>query len=140
MTPSTRWSFIGSSDKKKVAMVLSMNLHIKYIRSLEDSDRVRKACVTYLQNWYQCFYPERPDLMAELQALAEELEGHLDPPRLGWKYAWMQPIAGRKVAKYAQTMLPQLKASVLRHWDKVMYQLESRTRQAEPSNTANEHN
>ena len=29
-----------------------------------------KACVTYLQNWYGAFYPERPDIVAELEALA----------------------------------------------------------------------
>ena len=44
-------SYIGHSDKKMVAQWCSMDLHIRYIRSLEDSQRVRDACVTYLQNW-----------------------------------------------------------------------------------------
>src|SRR2546430_11727081 len=37
-------------------------------RSLEDSERVRKACLNYLQTWYENFYPERPDLVAELRS------------------------------------------------------------------------
>jgi hypothetical protein len=126
ITSSNRWSFIGTSDKKKDAMLLSMKLHIQYLRSLEESDRVRKACVTYMQNWLGHFYPERPDIVLELQTLAAELQGHLEMPQLRWKYAWMEPIFGFDAAKRAQMMLPQLKASVLRSWDKAMYRLETR--------------
>src|SRR5215475_4089867 len=61
ITPSSRVSYVGSSDKKKDSLLLSMKLHIKYLRSLEDSERVRRACLTYLQNWYDNFYPERSD-------------------------------------------------------------------------------
>ncbi len=114
-------SHIGASDNKKDALVISMKLHIQYLRSLEESERVRKACLAYLQNSYINFYPERPDLIAELQALAAELEGRLKEPKLLWKYAWMSPILGFKVAKRAQMTLPQLKASLLRRWDKAMY-------------------
>ena len=47
-----RISYIGTSDnKKKDSLLLSMKLHIQYLRSLENSERVRKACLTYLQNW-----------------------------------------------------------------------------------------
>lgn len=126
VTPSNRWSYIGTSDVKKNAMLLSMRLHIQYLRSLEESERVRNACLTYMRAWFQNFYPERPDLVAELQGMAAELNGHLDPPLLGWKYAWMQPIFGRKIAKQAQTMLPEWKASMLRSWDRAMYRLENR--------------
>ena len=123
VTPSNRLSWIGASDRKKNAMLTSMKLHIQYLRSLEDSERVRKACVTYLQNWYHNFYPERPDLIEELQKMAAELNGRLEEPRLRWKYAWLKPIFGWRTAKSAQTALPQFKASCIRHWDKAMYRL-----------------
>src|SRR5271154_5829534 len=55
-------SYIGHSEKKMVAQLCSMELHLRYIRSLENSQRVRDACVTYLQNWLVYFYPDRPDL------------------------------------------------------------------------------
>ena len=124
MTPSSRLSHIGSSDKKKVALMIGMKLHVKYLRSLEESDRVRKACLTYLQNWHHHFYPGRPDLVAELEGLAEELRGHLHEPALRWKFAWMKPVFGWKAANWAQTAVPQLKASILRDCDKAMYFLE----------------
>jgi hypothetical protein len=103
-----------------------MKLHVKYLRSLEESERVRNACLTYMQNWFHNFYPDRPDIVTELQSLAAELHGHLDAPRLRWKYAWMEPIFGLHAAKRAQMVLPQMKASWIRSWDKVMYRLETR--------------
>lgn len=123
MTTSNRISYIGNSNKKKDSLLLAMKLHIQYIRSLEDSDRVRHACLLYLQTWYDAFYPERADIVAQLQDLAAELGGHLEVPRLRWKYAWMKPIFGWRVAKWAQRALPQLKAFYLRHWDKAIFEL-----------------
>jgi glycosyltransferase involved in cell wall biosynthesis len=122
-TSSGRVSHIGASNKKKDALVLSMKLNIQHLRSLEESDRVRKACLVYMQNFYVYFYPERPDLMAELLALATELGGRLEEPKLRWKFAWMKPIVGFKTAKRAQMTLPQLKGSLLRKRDKAIYVL-----------------
>jgi glycosyltransferase involved in cell wall biosynthesis len=124
VTGSNRISYIGRSDKKKESLLRSMNLHIQYLRSLEDSERVRKACLNYLQNWYVHFYQGRPELVEKLQKMAAELGGHLEEPRLGWKYAWMKPIIGLEHAKSMQMALPQLKASCIRRWDKLMYTLE----------------
>jgi glycosyltransferase involved in cell wall biosynthesis len=126
ITPSSRLSDVGMSDKKKYALLLSMQLHVKYIRSLEESDRVRAACITYIQNWLECFYPERPDLVAELDKVAGTLGCKLEPPRLRWKYAWIKPLFGWGPAKAAQQMLPKLKLSLLRSWDQMMYKLQKR--------------
>jgi glycosyltransferase involved in cell wall biosynthesis len=123
---ANRISYIGASDQKKDSLFLSMVLHVKYILSLEDSERVRNACLIYMQNWYHNFYPDRPDLVAKVQALAARLEGRLQAPRLRWKYAWMTPVFGLKAATRAQGVVPELKVSLLRRWDKVMYRLEAR--------------
>jgi glycosyltransferase involved in cell wall biosynthesis len=125
MTSSSRLSHIGTSDKKKDAMLLSMKMHIQYLRSLEESERVRKACLAYMQTWYDNFYPERPDIVAEMQGLATQLQGCLEVPRLRWKYAWMKPVFGWKAAKMTQMVIPQLKANLIRRWDKAMYKIES---------------
>jgi len=131
ITQSSRLSYIGRSDKKKDAIMISMKLHIQYIRSIEDSERVRKACLAYLQNWYHNFYPERPDLIVELHSLATQLQGRLEEPSLRWKYAWMKPVFGWKVAKWAQNALPQLKASCIRHCDKAIYRIGTSLRAAD---------
>jgi glycosyltransferase involved in cell wall biosynthesis len=124
---SSRISYIGDSDKKKESLLRSMRLHIQYLRSLEESERVRKACLTYLQTWYPTFYPSRPDIVPELQNLAAQLQGRLKEPHLRWKFAWMKPLFGWKVAETAQRALPELRASLARYWDKAMYQLETRS-------------
>lgn len=124
VTGSNRVSYLGNSDKKKDSLLVSMKLHIQYLRSLEESERVRKACLAYLQNWYGVFYPDRSDITAELQSIAAQLRGHLVEPRLRWKYAWMRPLFGWKAAKRAQMAIPQFKASCIRHWDKAKYLLE----------------
>jgi len=108
----------------------TLKLHIQYLCSLEDSVRVRRACVTYLQNWYGIFYPERRDIIAELQALATELQGRLEPPNLGWKYTWVRATFGRKTAKWTQTSLLNFKSSCIRQFDKATYKLEARRRGA----------
>ena len=58
--------------------------------------------------------------------MAGELDGHLEEPRLRWKYAWMRPILGWKTAKLAQNGLPQFKGSCMRRWDKFMFGLEAK--------------
>lgn len=118
-------SFIGSSNQKKESLLLSMKLHMQYLRSLEDSERVRNACLVYMQNWFHCFYPSRADLCEELQALAAQLQGHLEEPRLRWKYAWLKPVLGYEAAAYAQIILPQYKTSLVRSLDRTLFKLEN---------------
>jgi glycosyltransferase involved in cell wall biosynthesis len=125
ITPAARLSHIGTSDKKKDAMLISMRLHVHYLTSLEDSERVRKTCLYYLQTWYENFYPERPDIVEELQRVANQLQGRLEEPRLRWKYAWMKPLFGWQVAKWAQRNLPGLKTACVRQCDKLAYKLET---------------
>lgn len=117
-------SYIGNSNKKKDSLLHSMKLHVKYLRSLEESERVRSACLAYLQIWFPIFYPERPDIVAELQSLAAQLQGHLEEPSLRWKYEWMRPVIGWQGAKWTQSALPQLKAALIRNWDRAMFRLE----------------
>ena len=117
-------SYIGNSDEKKESLLLSMLLHIKYLLRLEDSERVRRACITYLQNWYETFYLERSDLAAQAQNVATELGGSIEEPRLRRKFAWLKPLFGWGTARWAQVTLPRMKASLLRSIDKTMYTLE----------------
>jgi glycosyltransferase involved in cell wall biosynthesis len=119
-------SYIANSDRKLEAQWLSMKLHIGYLRSLVDDVRARAACVTYLQNWMPFFYPDRLDLFKEAEELAENLGGKLEVPRFSWKYSWIEPIFGRAQARRAQVILPRMKWSLVRAWDKTLFRLENR--------------
>lgn len=78
-----------------------------------------------MQNWYHEFYPSRPDLVAAMQSMAAQLQGHLEKPRLRWKYIWMKPVLGWKTARRAQWAIPYLKQSCMRNFDKFMHLLEA---------------
>ena len=119
-------SYIGRSNRKLEALFLSMELHIGYIRSLEDSPRVRRACVTYLQRHFFYFYPEMPEIVSRAERLAEELGGKLETPQLSWKYAWIQRLFGWTAAKRAQLKYNRLKASCIGSYDKAMADLVKR--------------
>ncbi len=120
-------SYVGCCDKKLEALLLSMRLHIGYLRSLEDSDRVREAAVTYLQSGLPLFFPHRPDLVKQMEEIAMSLGGKLQPVRLPWKYAGIQKAFGWNAAKWAQIYYNRSKASIMYSWDKILFGLENRT-------------
>jgi glycosyltransferase involved in cell wall biosynthesis len=134
-------SYIGGSNKKLESLFLSIKLHIQYLLSLEDSERTRSACVTYLQTWLPNFHPNRPDLVQEAQRLAASLGGRLPVPKASWKYAWIEKLFGFATAKRTRSHYNWVKSSALRAYDKMMYSLErhgkdshpKRIRQAAPS-------
>jgi glycosyltransferase involved in cell wall biosynthesis len=121
-----RLSYIGRSQMKMEAHFFSMKLHIQYLRSLEDSERVRRACVEYLQTWLPDFYLEGSELFQQAQQLAGALGGQLKPPQLSWKYGWIQKTLGWYAARHAQLQYNWIKSGMMRAWDKTMFRLESR--------------
>jgi len=123
MSGSGSLSYIGKSNKKMDAQWLSMELHIQYIRSLDDGPRARAACVTYMQNWIPFFYPERLDIFARAANLARELGHRLEPPRLSWKYSPIKSVFGWRLARRAQVFLPRLRWSLYASWDKALSQM-----------------
>ncbi len=119
-------SYVGRSNKKLESLWRSMQLHICYVRSMEDSEKVRTACIKYLQSYLIDFYPLRLDIAEQMHQVAKDLGGQLDPPRLSWKYSWIKKIFGWNWARRAQLLLPSVKWSLVRFWDKVLFRIETR--------------
>jgi len=135
-TGSQSVSYIGGCDKKLESFFLSMKLHIQYLRSVEDSERTRLACLTHLHTWFPIFYPNRPDLMRKTQQLAASLGSQLSLPQATWKYAWIEKLFGFAAAKHTQSYYNRTKSSALRAWDKTMYFLERKLQVAQPRKRA----
>lgn len=123
---STSFSYIGKSDRKMESLFRSIKLHTDYLRSLEDSERARAACLRYLQTCLIYFYPERPDIIKRSEQMARELGGQLEPPHLSWKYAWIKAVFGWGLAKRAKLFLPKLRWSLQRYYDKTLFRLGER--------------
>jgi glycosyltransferase involved in cell wall biosynthesis len=118
-------SHIGDSNVKQTAHWISMQLHISCLRSMEESPRVRAACLRYLQTSLIYFYPQREDILCQARQLAGELGGSLNAPDLSWKYSWMQSTFGWNTAKQGQQFLLNVAWSGRRLWDKLLFRIEN---------------
>lgn len=119
-------SYVGRSRSKLDAHWKSMKLHIFHIRQMEDSERVRRACITYLQSCLLYFYPERADILREMGEIATELGGKLQTPELSWKYSWIRTLFGWNLAKRARACAPQFKWYLMSSWDGMLFRLRNR--------------
>jgi len=126
LSGSASLSHIGQSQKKMEAHWRSMELHIRYLRSLEDSERVRAGCLQYLQNWLLTFYPGMTEIVQRARETARSLGGELAVPQLRWKYAGIKAIFGWGLAKRAQVLLPSARLSLRRSWDKALFRMQGR--------------
>lgn len=118
-------SCIGVCPRKIAAHWISMQLHIRYVRSLEDSTRTRAACLQFLRDSLIYFYPEYPEIVSEAEKIAAELGQPLGIPRLSRKYSWIRALFGWQSAKSVQRMTKKIRWSLLRHLDKVLAEIEN---------------
>jgi hypothetical protein len=102
------------------SQLLSCKLQVGYAQSLASSERTRGACLTYLKKYISDFYPERPDLVAEMQGIAAGLGTELVAPSFPKKYAWIEKLLGINLAKRAQTSYNKLKLSSWKSWDRAL--------------------
>ena len=110
------------SDRACESLLLSLQLCIAHLRSLEDSERTREASLTFLQNWVDlgdCFYPDNADRWSRIERVARELGGNLRPPRLSWKYVPIQKVLGWRAAKRTKMTVSNLKLLARLHWDRL---------------------
>jgi hypothetical protein len=103
-----------------------MKLHIGYLRSLEDTPRTRAASLTYLQRNFINFYPERTDIVKEVEEIAAELGGKLRPPQLSWKYSWIKAAFGWRAAKSTAIEMRKIRWSAEESLDKLLFHLKGR--------------
>jgi glycosyltransferase involved in cell wall biosynthesis len=122
-TGSSSLSHSGGSNRKLESLLLSIQLHIGYLRALEDSQRVRAACLSYLSICLPFVYPEHPEFVRRLQDLAAGLGGELKTPGLSWKYAWIQKLFGWGAAKRAQAGYNAVKATTAKALEKALFKL-----------------
>jgi hypothetical protein len=108
------------TDEKRESTLVSLKMYVSALLGAEDSERTRSACIKLLNRWPTYFFPERIDLLRELQSMASELGGHLPPPTLKGKYQWLQVVFGWKTAKKARVFLPYLRDVAVASWERVL--------------------
>ena len=126
ISPTTRLSYIGTSDVKTSAQFLGMTLQVGYLRSIRDDQRARAACASYFDTWLGLFYPNRLDIMEQARSIAREWGRELQGPRLPWKYRWIQRMFGWPAATAVQHRYNEAKLSALRTYDLAMLKAQGR--------------
>jgi hypothetical protein len=102
-------------------------LCIQYMSSIENSSRTRAAAVQLIQQWYPEVLNERSAIAFKFEKLAGELGGKLHLPTVKWKYRPAQWLCGYQRALRLSRVLPRMKATVLREWDRRLYRLSRRS-------------
>lgn len=119
-------AYVGASSRKLEALWRSMQLHISYLRSLEDSPRTRAACLAYLQRNLLNFYPDKSEIVEQAKRIANDLGGQLRTPHLSWKYAWIKTAFGWVSAKRTSRLLRKTRWSCTKMWDRTLFHIENR--------------
>jgi len=101
----------------------SITSQIRNVQRLEDSPRVRGACLRFLQNWLPCFSPEKKEIVAQFHSLAANLGGSLHDPRLKWKYQAFQHLFGANAARRLSIVGPRAKTRCAVWWDKMLFRI-----------------
>ncbi len=105
------------SDRAVRSGFLSMRLCIERLRSLEDSERTRHACVRLLQDNLPHFYPDKADLVDACRRLARDLGGDLTPPDERFHFRLFRSIFGWRRAKQFRATLNDVKLRARRWMD-----------------------
>jgi O-antigen/teichoic acid export membrane protein/glycosyltransferase involved in cell wall biosynthesis len=119
-------SYVGKSEKKREALWSSMQLHVKYLLSLEDTPRARAACAAYLQRNLIYFYPERQDIVEHADQMTRQMGHQLNVPSLSWKYSWARALFGWHVAKRVSLVFRKTRWGFMKSLDKILFRLENR--------------
>ncbi len=99
----------GASHKAYESLLLSTRLCLGYLRALEDSEKTRSACLSYLQSLHYLFYAENAPFALTLNSMAEELGGRLTPPTLRREYSVIRKLFGWKSALRAKRKIRMIK-------------------------------
>jgi len=114
---------VSLSDKAKNSEFISRTLCIGYLRSLEDSERSRKACMLFLQNGFGYYHWKQASIMQHANILAKELGGELLPPVPKPRLRIARAILGRNLAEKTRRLTWVLKELIKANWDKLLYDL-----------------
>jgi glycosyltransferase involved in cell wall biosynthesis len=129
-------SFSHSPARSNAALeaLLASTLRcIEHFRSLEDSEKSRAACVSYLRHRLINFFPDHPDLLERMYKVANELGGSLSTPPLRRPYDLIRSCFGWRVARSANMWIPWGKTMLFRNWDRLIYKCYAASeRQARP--------
>ena len=117
---SLNWN-METNEKALESLLLSLQLTIRALLDLEDSERTRKAAFSHLRTFSSYFYASDARYLDRVRAMAAELGGVLEAPRVGWKYYPVQMLFGPAVTKEVMRNWRAAKLIARRNLDQYLY-------------------
>lgn len=114
---------MNRSDRAMNSLLLSMNLGFKYLRSIEDNERTRRACLNFLGERMFEYYPDNPEMLKNVQNLANEFCGTIPQPSIGWKVEIAKKVIGWRKALILKHLVGRVKTNIWRSWDKMLFNI-----------------
>lgn len=113
-----------NSEKAYESKLLSITLSMDHLRSLEDSERTRRACLILLQDVYSLYYyADSSGLLEKANIIASELSGELKPLKLRWKWDVMCRLIGWRATKKIMNSARKYKFMTKIYWDRLLFNM-----------------
>lgn len=112
------------NDRKLTSLARALENIVLIAIELEDSPRMREACLRDLEGWAFYFHPEREELLNNLERLAERLGGRLRKPTLPRKYNWLRAFVGFRTAKTIQRLMPAIRSYMAKCGEELLCSLD----------------
>jgi len=116
---SLNWNSKSALDE----LYLSLRLSTEHLLALEESDRTKRASVTFLQYWISYFDDEESSARLNMVQYAQELGGELNMPHMKLKYYLLKLVLGEKFTNRMKIYLPQFKVKMYKKWDQISVNL-----------------
>ena len=115
----------STSDRARESMLLSKSLCIKYLLSLENSERTKTAGLNLLQTMMPYYYTAKGESLAKINDLAFKLGGNLRPPPVNWIYFLAEKLFGLEGRDKAMRNWHGAKYLIRRNWDRLLYKIQN---------------
>lgn len=111
------------SEKALRSLLLSTQLCINHLISLEASEQSKRAARQFLRNRLPFFDLDEVDIFEELNLLAIKLGFKIEPPIFRWKTRMISRILGRKKANAFLNTTQKIKVYTQAKWDEIVFRL-----------------
>jgi glycosyltransferase involved in cell wall biosynthesis len=119
---SLNWG-MATSQTKLDALFLSLQLSIRHLMDLENSERTKSASMKYIEIFSHYFYGCDEEFIHQVGDFASRLGGHVDMPKTSWKYAPLEKFLGRHATFKIQQNWRGAKMLVSGKIDKLLYDM-----------------
>lgn len=119
---SLNWN-METSEASLESLLLSLDLTVRHLLSMEDSERTRKAALQHLQTFSAYFYATGGHFVDRLNELAYELGGKISPPKVSWKYYPIERVFGARATRKVISNWRAAKLIARRDWDHYLHRL-----------------